>query len=113
MAKLGGKAGVRSLDYDATTRPLNDVTVDVCGVKLWNALHSENWRYREAALEAFTTYVSQDVIKKYEHNTEPLFIATCELALVGCRDKLIQVYFLGIKLLEIAMDPKICGGHVP
>jgi hypothetical protein len=80
------------LDYDATTRPQNDVTVDVCGVKLWNALHHENWRYRESSLEAFVEYLSQDRIKKYENLTEPLFIATAELALEGCRDNLIQVY---------------------
>lgn len=30
----------------------------VSGVKLWNALHSETWRYREAAAQAFLDFLN-------------------------------------------------------
>ena len=55
MSKVG--SSTRNLDYESVTRPVNDVTVDVCGTKLWNGINSDNWRYREAALEAFVSYL--------------------------------------------------------
>lgn len=33
--------------------------------------------------------------------------------MIACRDKLLQIYFLGLKLLEEALGPKICGGDIP
>ena len=111
MSKVG--SSTRNLDYESVTRPVNDVTVDVCGTKLWNGINSDNWRYREAALEAFVSYLQQPTIRRYQKQTEPLFYATLELASIGCRDKLLQVYFLGIKLIELALDPKVCGGDIP
>jgi hypothetical protein len=36
----------------------NDGTLNVAGVRLWNALHSDAWRHREAAAQAFLDYVS-------------------------------------------------------
>ena len=36
-------------DSDALKNALNDGTLLVTGVRLWNAIHSESWRHREAA----------------------------------------------------------------
>jgi hypothetical protein len=87
MSKAG--SSTRNLEYESVTRPANDVTIEVCGTKLWNAINSDNWRYREAALEAFVNYLQQPEIKKYRKQTESLFYTTLELAAIGCRDKLL------------------------
>jgi len=42
-------AEVRSLTHESLVNALNDGTLLVSGVKLWNALHSDTWRHREAA----------------------------------------------------------------
>ena len=33
--------------------------------------------------------------------------------MIACRDKLLQIYFLGLKILEEALEPHICGGDLP
>ena len=38
-------------------RPESDSTIRVVGIRLWNSLHSENWRIREAAITAFINFV--------------------------------------------------------
>lgn len=40
---------VKSLTHESLVNALNDGTLLVSGVKLWNALHSDTWRHREAA----------------------------------------------------------------
>ena len=42
-------AEVKSLTHESLVNALNDGTLLVSGVKLWNALHSDTWRHREAA----------------------------------------------------------------
>ena len=37
-------------------------TLYVCGVRLWNALHSESWRHREAAGTAFLQYLEAPLV---------------------------------------------------
>lgn len=36
--------------------------LEVCGVKMWNALHSESWRHREAAGTAFLQYLEAPLV---------------------------------------------------
>ena len=47
LAQAGGN--LVALQYDFLNRALSDGTLLVCGAKLWNALHSDSWRHREAA----------------------------------------------------------------
>jgi len=75
----------------------------VCGAKLWNALHSDTWRHREAAAQAYLEYLQSDLPQKYL--TDPakrrsLFVATMLIAKVACLDKLLQIYFVGLKILN-------------
>jgi len=49
---------------------LNDGTLLVSGVKLWNALHSDTWRHREAAALAFLDFVSSGVALE-RHSSKP------------------------------------------
>ena len=56
LAKAGGN--VDALDNEILRRALTDGTLNVSGVKLWNAIHSETWRHREAACEAFIRFLN-------------------------------------------------------
>ena len=47
LQQAGGS--IQSLEYEFLNRALGDGTLLVCGAKLWNALHSDSWRHREAA----------------------------------------------------------------
>ena len=40
---------LKSLTHESLVYALNEGTLVVSGVKLWNALHSDTWRHREAA----------------------------------------------------------------
>jgi hypothetical protein len=71
----------------------------VVGVKLWSALHSETWRHRESAAQAFLDFVSGPLLPKYEGKSKKIFLAACDVAQTACRDKLLQIYFLGLKIL--------------
>ena len=55
LAQAGGN--LVSLQYDFLNRALSDGTLLVCGAKLWNALHSDSWRHREAAAQAYFDYL--------------------------------------------------------
>ena len=61
---------------DSLKNALNEGILLVTGVRLWNALHSESWRHREAAVQAFLEFINSRVIDKYsrENNSELLFV---------------------------------------
>jgi centrosomal protein CEP104 len=113
LAQAGGN--VQALEMESLRRAYSDGTLTVAGVRLWNAVHSETWRHREASCEAFYQFLTnpKGLPPKYSKKTLDLFTATTEIAAIACRDKLLQIYFLGLKLLEEALSPKICGGDVP
>ena len=60
LAQAGGN--LISLQYDFLNRALSDGTLLVCGAKLWNALHSDSWRHREAAAQAYYDYLESEKI---------------------------------------------------
>ena len=103
------------MEQDTLRRALGEGTLLVTGVNLWQAANSDTWRQREAAFEAFHEFLKdpKGLPKKYQVSTKSLFLATADLAMVACRDKLLQIYFLGLQLLEEALSPKVCGGDVP
>ena len=61
LASAGGN--LIALQYDFLNRALSDGTLLVCGAKLWNALHSESWRHRDAAAQAYLDYLESDKIR--------------------------------------------------
>ena len=87
LSEAGGN--VEKLGLEALRRALSDGTLLVVGVKLWSALHSETWRHREAAAQAFLDYITQPLAKKYIGKTKKLFLAACDVALIASRDKLL------------------------
>jgi centrosomal protein CEP104 len=104
---------IKELDHEALRKALSDGTLLVCGAKLWNALHSSTWRHREAAAQAFLDFISGPLKEKYIGKTKKLFLAAMEIARVACMDKLLQVYFIGLKIMTLAMSPPICGPEIP
>ena len=111
ISAAGGN--VEKLGIEALRRALSDGTLLVVGVKVWSALHSDTWRHREAAAQALLDYISGPLKKKYIGKTKKLFLAACDVAQIACRDKLLQIYFIGLKLLEKAMAPPVCGDDIP
>ena len=112
LKSVGGN--INQLDVENLRRAQSDGTLEVCGVKLWTALHSDTWRHRQKACEAFYEYIhnDNDLPNRYRNKSKDLFRATLDIAMVACQDKLLQIYFLGHKLLEEAMSPRILGGDV-
>ena len=54
--------------------------------------------------------------QKYLHDNQSkrtLFKATMMIAKVSCLDKLLQIYFIGLKTLAKALSPPICDGTIP
>jgi len=39
-------------------------------------------------------------------------MATLDIALIACRDTVLANYFIGLNLLEQALEKKVCGGDV-
>jgi centrosomal protein CEP104 len=111
LSQAGGN--VEKLGLEALRRALTEGTLLVVGVKLWSALHSETWRHREAAAQAFLDFCTGPLNPKYEGKTKKLFLAACDVAQQACRDKLLQIYFLGLKILGAALQPPICGDDIP
>lgn len=78
LSAAGGN--IEKLGLEALRRALSDGTLLVVGVKLWTALHSDSWRHREAAAQAFFDFISGPLPKKYIGKTKKLFLAACEIA---------------------------------
>ena len=91
LAPLLNKAGgdIRALEMESLRRALTDGTLMVCGVKLWNTLHSEAWRHREAAAQAYSEFLLDKLPSRYDNETTELFKATADIAKVACNDKLL------------------------
>ena len=87
----GGGGAIASLETESLRRALSDGTLTVSGVKLWHALHSDTWRHREAACEAYHQFLTAPggLPAKYKDDTKGLFLATAEIAMIACRDKLL------------------------
>jgi hypothetical protein len=78
LSQAGGN--VEKLGLEALRRALTEGTLLVVGVKLWSSLHSETWRHREAAAQAFLDFASAPLNPKYEGKTKKLFLAACDVA---------------------------------
>ena len=55
------KAGsnLKTLEFAIKRRPDHEGTLDVVGIRIWNAIHSENWRVRDAATEALHQFLTK------------------------------------------------------
>ena len=107
MAQVGGN--FEEIFAEPLKRAKDDATVSTVGTKLWTALNSSQWRFREAAAQAFLDYISNGLPLRYQGNTKNLFIAAMMIAKICCLDKLHQIYFLGLKILDLALKNPLCG----
>ena len=53
-------SNLKAMEFDIKRRSENEGTTDVCGVRVWNAIHSDVWRIRDAATEAFIDMILSD-----------------------------------------------------
>jgi centrosomal protein CEP104 len=84
----------------------------VVGVRLWSCLYSDNWRHREAAVQAFLEFIEAPLIPKYEEDTRNLFRAAIDIAVIASEDKVMPIYLYGLKILITAMSSPICDKKV-
>jgi hypothetical protein len=77
------------LDKSVLKRALHTGTLLVTGVRCWTALHSENWRHRDAAVVAYLDFLKADLLEKYHGWTKNLFKASIDIAREACQDKLL------------------------
>jgi len=86
----------------------------VAGFKLWTAQHSENWRAREAATDAYYAFLTdpKGLPSKYKNKTADLFSACTDVAKAAIQDNLLQISNKGLRIFEECLQPHICGGDI-
>jgi hypothetical protein len=91
MQQVERSGELRSLPKEALESALNEGTLEVTGVRLWNALHSEAWRHREAAAQAYLDYLSDSSRLPLKHSKTPdnLLDATLTITKLALQDKLL------------------------
>lgn len=88
--------------------------LDVLGARIWIAAHSENWRQRQAGVQAVLNFCSEKLPDRYnDGKTRNLFLALMEFARINAEDKVLQIYYLSLKIMTVALAPPICGDDVP
>jgi centrosomal protein CEP104 len=88
--------------------------MEVIDRRVWQGQVSSNWRHREAAANSVLKYVesgAQEMCKK-EGTSKTMYLAMCEFARNCCDDKILSIYFTGLKILQQALAPPICGPDV-
>jgi centrosomal protein CEP104 len=85
----------------------------VFGARVWTGMHNESWRVREAAAQAVLNFIEMPLLEKYLNGkSKRLFLASMEVAKIACEDKLLQIYFIGLKILSTALAPPVCGNDI-
>jgi centrosomal protein CEP104 len=88
--------------------------LDILGARIWIAAHSENWRQRAAAVQAVLSFSQDKLPERYnDGKTKHLFMALMEFARITAEDKVLQIYYLSLKIMTVALAPPICGDDVP
>lgn len=52
------------------------------------------------------------LIAKYIGKTKNLFLACIELARIICQDKILEIYFIGLRILTTCLAPPVCGDDI-
>ena len=84
----------------------------VFGAKVWSAIHSENWRIREASAQAVLNFIEMPLPDKYLNGkSKKLFLSSMEMAKLATDDKILSIYFTGLKIISTSLAPPICGNN--
>ena len=89
--------------------------LNVFGARAWTGIHSESWRIREAIAQAVLNFLEMPLPDKYVTGggkTKKLFLATMEFSKLCLEDKILQIYFIGLKIITTALVPPVCGSDV-
>lgn len=52
------------------------------------------------------------LIQKYIGKTKNLFLACVEMARIISEDKILEIYFIGLRILTTCLAPPICGNDI-
>lgn len=110
LMEAGG--AVKSAEYDILRHADQRKVLRTVGAKLWSALHSENWRHREAAVKALLEFLEAPLLPKYENDTRRLFRSALDLAHICTDDKVLSIYLNALQILLTAMASPICDNKV-
>ena len=88
--------------------------MDILGARIWIAAHSENWRQRAAGVQAVLNFCQDKLPERYDNGkTRNLFLALMEFARINAEDKVLQIYYISLKIMTVALARPICGDDVP
>ena len=78
----------------------------MAGIRLYNAIISNNWRAREAAVVAYLQFITdkKGLPAKYKDKTHQLFLATVDIAKMALEDSLLNISNRGLDILEQSLD---------
>jgi len=86
--------------------------LEIFGADVWKAIHASSWRVRRAAAQAVLNYIEMPLNAKYIGKSKNLFLACVEIARMISNDRILEIYFLGLKILSTCLAPPICGEDV-
>lgn len=86
--------------------------LDVFGYDVWRAYYSLDWRLRRAAAQAVLNYIEMPLNARYIGKSKPLFLACIELCRLISEDKVLEIYFIGLRILTTCLKPPVCGEDI-
>lgn len=87
--------------------------LEVFGGKVWGAIYASNWKARNASARAVLNYISMPLKAKYIGKSTKLFLACIEIARMVTSDKVLENYYVGLKILTTCLKPPVCGDDIP
>ncbi|KAM3136863.1 hypothetical protein pb186bvf_011122 [Paramecium bursaria] len=85
----------------------------VFGARAWTGIHSESWRVREACAQAVLNFLEMPLPDKYLNGkSKKLFLASMEFTKICLDDKILSIFFIGLKILSTGLAPPVCGTDV-
>lgn len=87
--------------------------LEVFGANVWKGIYSTNWRVRRAAAQAVLNYIEMKANSDTIGSSTNLFLACVELSRMISEDKLLEIYFIGLKIISTCLTPPICNPEFP
>lgn len=107
LSSAGGK--FEECGAEVLVRLQNQGLLNVFGARTWSCSYASDWKVRLAAAQAVLDYISMPLTKRYMSKSKKLFMACIELGRILSEDKLLQIYYLALNILTVALKPPICG----
>lgn len=109
---LQSKGVLGELTGDILSRLKYLELLDVFGYDVWRAYYSLDWRLRRAAAQAVLNYIEMPLNARYIGKSKPLFLACIELCRLISDDKVLEIHFIGLRILTTCLKPPVCGEDI-